>query len=47
MAIQYWYNLKNKDLDFSSGTVDRNLPANAGEMGSVSGPERFHMLWSS
>ena len=23
--------------DFHSGTVDRNLPANAGDMGSISG----------
>ena len=30
--------------DFPGGTVDKNLPANAGDMGSVPGPERFHTL---
>ena len=30
--------------DFLGGRVDKNLPANAGDMGSVSGPEGFHML---
>ena len=24
--------------------MDKNLPANAGDMGSIPGPERFHML---
>ena len=33
--------------DFPGGTVDRNLPANAGDMGSIPGPGRFHMTWSS
>ena len=30
--------------DFPGGTVDKNLPSNAGDMGSIPGPERFHML---
>ena len=33
--------------DFQGGTVDRNLPANAGEMGLIPGPGRFHMPWSN
>ena len=34
-------------LDFPGGTVDRNPPANAGDMGSIPGPGRFHMPWSN
>ena len=26
------------------GTVDKNPPANTGDMGSIPGPERFHIL---
>ena len=33
--------------DFPGGTVDKNLPSNAGDMGSIPGPERFHMLQNS
>ena len=28
---------------FLGGSVDKNLPANAGNMGSIPDPERFHM----
>ena len=28
---------------FLGGTVDKNLPANAGDMGSIVRPGRFHM----
>ena len=31
-------------MGFPGGTVDKNLPANAGDMGSVPGPGRSHML---
>ena len=31
---------------FPGGTVVKNLPANAGDMGLISGPGRSHMLWS-
>ena len=31
-------------LDFPSGTVDKNPSANAGNMGSIPDPARFHML---
>ena len=33
--------------DFPSRPVDKNLPANAGDMGSIPGPERFHILWGN
>ena len=29
--------------DFPGGTVDKNLPGNAGDMGSIPGSRRFHM----
>ena len=29
--------------DFPDGPVVKNLPCNAGDMGSIPGPERFHM----
>ena len=30
-------------LDFSGGPLVKNRPANAGGMGSIPGPGRFHM----
>ena len=36
-----------KAWDFPGGTVVKNPPANAGDMGSSSGPGRCHMLWSN
>ena len=33
-----------KVWDFPDGPVDKNPPANAGDMGSIPGPGRFHML---
>ena len=30
-------------LDFSDGPMVKNLPANAGDTGSIPGPGRFHM----
>ena len=32
---------------FPGGAVDGNPPADAGDKGSIPGPGRFHMLWSS
>ena len=32
-----------KAQDFSGGTVGKNPPANAGDMGSIPGLGRFHM----
>ena len=31
------------EMDFPGGAVDKNLPANARDMGSIPGPGRFHM----
>ena len=38
---------KNENYYFPGGTVDKNLPVNAGDTGSISGPGRFHMPWSN
>ena len=38
---------KNKPTDFPGGTVVKNPPANAGDMGLSPGPGRSHMLWSN
>ena len=41
-------NFKEIELpDFSGGPVVKNLPANAGDMGSISSPGRSHMLRGS
>ena len=34
-------------LGFPGGSVVKNLPANAGDMGLSPGLGRFHMLWSN
>ena len=39
--------IRNTQEYFPGGPVVKNPPANAGDMGSVSGPERFHMLQSN
>ena len=33
--------------DFPGGSVVKNLPANAGNTGSIPGPERPHMSWDN
>ena len=33
--------------DFCGGTIVKNPPANAGDMGSSPGPGRSHMPWSN
>ena len=33
--------------DIPGGPVVENLPANAGDTGLITGPERFHMPWSN
>ena len=43
LATQNWDSLG----DFSGGPVVKNLPANAGEVGSISGLGTAHMLQSS
>ena len=35
--------LKRKSWDFPGGPLVKNLPANAGDTGSIPGPGRFHM----
>ena len=37
-TLSYW--------DFPGGSVDKNLHASTGDMGSVPGLGRFRMLWS-
>ena len=39
--------LKNQHLGFPGGTVVKNPPANAGDMGSSPGPGRSHMPQSN
>ena len=39
--------LKKLCGDFPGGTVDKNPPPNAGDLGSIPGPGRFHMPWSN
>ena len=40
-------NFTGMSLDFPDGPVVKNLPANAGDTGSIPGPGRFHMLHGS
>ena len=39
--------LKKEFRDFPGGSVVKSLPANAGDMGSIPGPGRFHMPQSN
>ena len=39
--------LRYSVLDFSGGAVDKNPPANAGDMGLIPGPGRSHMPQSN
>ena len=34
-------------MGFPGGSVVKNPPANAGDMGLIPGPGRSHMLWST
>ena len=36
-----------QSLDFPGGPVVKNLPANAGDTGSVPDPGRYHMPWGN
>ena len=45
--LKLLFKKKKVVLDFLGGTVDENLPVNAGDMGLIPGLERFHMLRSS
>ena len=39
--------IQNTLMDFFGGAVNKNSPANAGDMGSIPGAGRFHTQWSS
>ena len=42
------YYLQKKEIqDFPGGTVDKNLPPNAGNRGLIPCLRRFHMPWSN
>ena len=44
LNIQKPFTIKNYNyLDFPGGPAVKNLPANAGDMGSIPGLGRFHM----
>ena len=51
MVLLLWKTLavlkKLNRESFPGGAVVKNLPANAGDMGSSPGPGRSHMLWSN
>ena len=47
LRIQWSYFLLKSCQDFPSGTVVKNLPANAGDTGSSPGPGRSHMPQSN
>ena len=38
---------KKNDQGFPGGAVVKNLPANAGDTGSIPGPGRSYMPWSN
>ena len=39
---------KNKNnVNFPGGSVDKNLPTNAGDTGLIPGPGSFHIPWSN
>ena len=38
---------EKKSLDFPGGTVDKNPPDNAGDLGLVPGARRSHLLWNN
>ena len=41
------YGLELTILGFLGGSVDKNRPASAGDMGSIPGPGRSHKPWSN
>ena len=44
---KYQYVILKMARDFPGGSVDKNLPVNPGDMGSIPGPGRFHMPQSN
>ena len=47
MILSLSHILKSPEENFPGGTVDRNLPANAGDTGLIPSLERFHMPQSN
>ena len=48
VLVSLWVQtLKVQDQGFSGGSVVKNLAANAGDMGSIPGPQRSYMSWSN
>ena len=47
LKIRLGFYLKRKGRGFPGGTVVKNLPAKAGDMGSSPDPGRSHMLRSN
>ena len=52
----YWHKLLSESFsyvkmgqlrDSPDGTADKNLPTNAGDMGSIPNLGRSHMLWAA
>jgi len=43
LTSTYCFSKNHKPRDFPGGTVDKNPPANAGNMGLIPGLERFYM----
>ena len=39
--------IKNGQQGFPGSSVVKNPPANVGDMGSIPGPGRSHMLWDN
>ena len=46
-ADTYFVRFKNTGWDFPGGPVDKNLSANAGDAGSLSGLGRSHVPWNN
>ena len=42
-----WHGKKTNCRGVRGGSVEKNLPANAGDSGSIPDPGRSHMPWSS
>ena len=47
MSFANEYSQDLEHWDFPGGSVVKNPPANAGDTGSIPGPERSHMPWSN
>ena len=47
LIILHKFETKSWSVGFPVGTVVKNPPANAGDMGSSPGPGRSHMPWSN